>query len=319
MRAMASGGGNWLGFSLSPHMAMEVPSSEPDHAQAQPASASAMSASPTNAATCNLLFSQPAQMAAPPPGYYYVGGAYGDGTSTAGVYYSHHSVMPITSDGSLCIMEGMMPSSSPKLEDFLGGGNGSGHDAVTYYSHHQQQQDQQDQEASRIYQHHQQQLAPYNFQHLTETEAIYQETTAPMDEAMAAAKNLLVTSYGSCYSNAGMQPLSLSMSPRSQSSSCVTAAPQQHQMAAAAAAAAASMAASQGGSNGGGEQCVGKKRGTGKGGQKQPVHRKSIDTFGQRTSQYRGVTRHRWTGRYEAHLWDNSCKKDGQTRKGRQG
>uniref|UniRef100_A0A0E0LGN0 AP2/ERF domain-containing protein n=1 Tax=Oryza punctata TaxID=4537 RepID=A0A0E0LGN0_ORYPU len=28
---------------------------------------------------------------------------------------------------------------------------------------------------------------------------------------------------------------------------------------------------------------------------------------------------HRWTGRYEAHLWDNSCKKEGQTRKGRQG
>ncbi|XP_027167848.1 AP2-like ethylene-responsive transcription factor AIL1 [Coffea eugenioides] len=47
--------------------------------------------------------------------------------------------------------------------------------------------------------------------------------------------------------------------------------------------------------------------------------RKSIDTFGQRTSQYRGVTRHRWTGRYEAHLWDNSCRKEGQTRKGRQG
>ncbi|KAK3428381.1 hypothetical protein EUGRSUZ_F04421 [Eucalyptus grandis] len=48
------------------------------------------------------------------------------------------------------------------------------------------------------------------------------------------------------------------------------------------------------------------------------VPRKSIDTFGQRTSQYRGVTRHRWTGRYEAHLWDNSCRKEGQTRKGRQ-
>ncbi|PNY10663.1 ap2-like ethylene-responsive transcription factor ant-like protein, partial [Trifolium pratense] len=42
-------------------------------------------------------------------------------------------------------------------------------------------------------------------------------------------------------------------------------------------------------------------------------------TFGQRTSQYRGVTRHRWTGRYEAHLWDNSCKKEGQARKGKQG
>ncbi|KAF3780669.1 AP2-like ethylene-responsive transcription factor [Nymphaea thermarum] len=47
--------------------------------------------------------------------------------------------------------------------------------------------------------------------------------------------------------------------------------------------------------------------------------RKSAHTFGQRTSIYRGVTRHRWTGRYEAHLWDNSCRKEGQTRKGRQG
>uniref|UniRef100_A0A2P2NIG7 Uncharacterized protein n=1 Tax=Rhizophora mucronata TaxID=61149 RepID=A0A2P2NIG7_RHIMU len=62
-----------------------------------------------------------------------------------------------------------------------------------------------------------------------------------------------------------------------------------------------------------------KKRGAEKADQKQIVHRKSIDTFGQRTSQYRGVTRHRWTGRYEAHLWDNSCKKEGQSRKGRQG
>lgn len=52
--------------------------------------------------------------------------------------------------------------------------------------------------------------------------------------------------------------------------------------------------------------------------QKKIVHRKSLDTFGQRTSQYRGVTRHRWTGRYEAHLWDSSCKKEGQSRKGRQ-
>ncbi|XP_026456816.1 AP2-like ethylene-responsive transcription factor AIL7 isoform X1 [Papaver somniferum] len=42
------------------------------------------------------------------------------------------------------------------------------------------------------------------------------------------------------------------------------------------------------------------------------------DTFGQRTSIYRGVTRHRWTGRYEAHLWDNSCRREGQSRKGRQ-
>ncbi|KAL3840780.1 hypothetical protein ACJIZ3_025371 [Penstemon smallii] len=52
---------------------------------------------------------------------------------------------------------------------------------------------------------------------------------------------------------------------------------------------------------------------------KEIVPRKSVDTFGQRTSQFRGVTRHRWTGRYEAHLWDNSSRKEGQTRKGRQG
>ncbi|WJX85082.1 AP2-like ethylene-responsive transcription factor ail7 [Trifolium repens] len=37
----------------------------------------------------------------------------------------------------------------------------------------------------------------------------------------------------------------------------------------------------------------------------------SIDTM-------KSVTRHRWTGRYEAHLWDNSCKKEGQARKGKQ-
>ncbi|XP_027356302.1 AP2-like ethylene-responsive transcription factor PLT2 [Abrus precatorius] len=48
------------------------------------------------------------------------------------------------------------------------------------------------------------------------------------------------------------------------------------------------------------------------------VPRRTLDTFGQRTSIYRGVTRHRWTGRYEAHLWDNSCRREGQSRKGRQ-
>ncbi|XP_061361698.1 AP2-like ethylene-responsive transcription factor AIL5 [Gastrolobium bilobum] len=49
-----------------------------------------------------------------------------------------------------------------------------------------------------------------------------------------------------------------------------------------------------------------------------PSSKKTVDTFGQRTSIYRGVTRHRWTGRYEAHLWDNSCRREGQSRKGRQ-
>ena len=64
-----------------------------------------------------------------------------------------------------------------------------------------------------------------------------------------------------------LQSLSLSMSPGSQSS-CVTAPSGTDSVAVDA-----------------------KKRGHAKLGQKQPVHRKSIDTFGQRTSQYRGVTR----------------------------
>ncbi|XP_073147418.1 AP2-like ethylene-responsive transcription factor AIL5 [Henckelia pumila] len=50
----------------------------------------------------------------------------------------------------------------------------------------------------------------------------------------------------------------------------------------------------------------------------QPPAKKAVETFSQRTSIYRGVTRHRWTGRYEAHLWDNSCRRQGQSRKGRQ-
>ncbi|VVB11555.1 unnamed protein product [Arabis nemorensis] len=39
----------------------------------------------------------------------------------------------------------------------------------------------------------------------------------------------------------------------------------------------------------------------------------------QRSSSYRGVTRHRWTGRYEAHLWDKNSWNETQTKKGRQG
>ncbi|KAI9075842.1 hypothetical protein K1719_042209 [Acacia pycnantha] len=40
---------------------------------------------------------------------------------------------------------------------------------------------------------------------------------------------------------------------------------------------------------------------------------------GRRSSVYRGVTRHRWTGRFEAHLWDKSCWNNLQNKKGRQG
>ncbi|KAI4381513.1 hypothetical protein MLD38_007578 [Melastoma candidum] len=39
---------------------------------------------------------------------------------------------------------------------------------------------------------------------------------------------------------------------------------------------------------------------------------------GKRSSIYRGVTRHRWTGRYEAHLWDKSTWNESQNKKGKQ-
>ncbi|KAI7740191.1 hypothetical protein M8C21_031105 [Ambrosia artemisiifolia] len=40
---------------------------------------------------------------------------------------------------------------------------------------------------------------------------------------------------------------------------------------------------------------------------------------GKRSSIYRGVTRHRWTGRYEAHLWDKNTWNQNQNKKGKQG
>ncbi|THU51492.1 hypothetical protein C4D60_Mb06t31600 [Musa balbisiana] len=39
----------------------------------------------------------------------------------------------------------------------------------------------------------------------------------------------------------------------------------------------------------------------------------------QRSSVYRGVTRHRWTGRFEAHLWDKNSRNESQNKKGKQG
>ncbi|KAK9079580.1 hypothetical protein SSX86_001253 [Deinandra increscens subsp. villosa] len=38
-----------------------------------------------------------------------------------------------------------------------------------------------------------------------------------------------------------------------------------------------------------------------------------------RSSKYRGVSRHRWTGRYEAHLWDKGSWNPTQKKKGKQG
>ncbi|KAI3981450.1 hypothetical protein MKX01_007377 [Papaver californicum] len=46
--------------------------------------------------------------------------------------------------------------------------------------------------------------------------------------------------------------------------------------------------------------------------------KKALYKFGQRTSNFRGVTRHRWTGKFEAHLWDNTTISETRKRKGKQ-
>ncbi|KAM5565924.1 AP2-like ethylene-responsive transcription factor ANT [Rosa sericea] len=305
---------NWLGFSLSaPHMKMEVTSSSDphqhyNHQQAQPSSASAQLPS----SFYNLCYEN-------------------------GGFHSPLTVMPLKSDGSLCIMEAltrsqaevMVPNSSPKLEDFLGGASMGAHDYGThqrelamalsldslYYNENaeaEQQyysgipfpgayQTQMEEESSK-----QAHIVGSDSHQMTQNWVTRQYSAAHHAlNQQHMSNNSLDNGGGSGSVNGGvqcgdLQSLTLSMSPGSQSS-CVTA-PRQ-------------ISPTE-------TECLAmetKKRGSGKISQtKQPVHRKSIDTFGQRTSQYRGVTRHRWTGRYEAHLWDNSCKKEGQTRKGRQ-
>lgn len=44
----------------------------------------------------------------------------------------------------------------------------------------------------------------------------------------------------------------------------------------------------------------------------------AVRPAGTRSSSFHGVTRHRWSGKYEAHLWDSSCRMEGRRRKGRQ-
>ncbi|XP_011010240.1 PREDICTED: AP2-like ethylene-responsive transcription factor ANT [Populus euphratica] len=351
---------NWLGFSLSPHMKMEAASESQHHHQYHhqtqtqthapaPAADSVSAAVPTSFYLSTSLFNSS-------------GICFGVGEN--GGFHSPLSVMPLKSDGSLCIMEaltrsqpeGMVSSLSPKLEDFLGGATMESH----HYSSHEREAMalsldsiyyQQSSEPETNGQHSLNLHEPYrqqDQQFSVQThpyysgiacQGLYQaplegetkgtqlaDCNSPIplmgDDELPRLKHWVARHYSSPNAleqqiNSGMvndsgascsasavgcgdlQSLSLSMSPGSQSS-CITA-PRQISPA--------------------GTECVAietKKRGPVKGGQKQPVHRKSIDTFGQRTSQYRGVTRHRWTGRYEAHLWDNSCKKEGQTRKGRQ-
>ncbi|XP_073314366.1 AP2-like ethylene-responsive transcription factor ANT isoform X2 [Primulina huaijiensis] len=235
------------------------------------------------------------------------------------------SVMPLKSDGSLCIMEAlsrsqsgaMVLNSSPKLENFLGGATMANHQ---YGSTASPQRDAMvlsldsafyNQEPYRQQNHFYSGLKCNTMYQTTEERPNILEDVFPclktwMDQNQVHENQVNNSNNDDLVNDrvvmecGNLQSLTLSMSPGSQSS-CVTA----------------SRYISPTETNEG-VTVETRKRGLEKIPQKQTVHRKSIDTFGQRTSQYRGVTRHRWTGRYEAHLWDNSCKKEGQTRKGRQ-
>ncbi|KAI3665631.1 hypothetical protein L6452_44260 [Arctium lappa] len=276
-----------------------------------------------------------------------------EGENGSGLY-SSFPIMPLKSDGSLCLMEaitrsqsqGMVSSTPPKLENFFGGvtmgtpdfdrggvatmglgldssnstmyyNQNPDHETLQHNHRHQQhqiiqpQQHYQDYSSFRtLYQTVQQQQQQQQ-QEVKEAQNIGQDSchnhlhlpSIGEDDDITGMKNWISRNYHSGVGDHGygdLQSLSLSMSFGCSQSQ------QQQQIIPPANV----------------NDCVvldSKKRGCEKvEQQKQIVHRKSLDTFGQRTSQYRGVTRHRWTGRYEAHLWDNSCKKEGQSRKGRQ-
>jgi len=223
------------------------------------------------------------------------------------------------------MIEVMVPSSSPKLEDFLGGATMGSEE---YGSH---ESEAMALSLDSIYYNNQQNADPHqaNRDHSLDllSESFRQQTSHPYYAALgnfhgmfqapleveskeninhvdvsssqmpqnwysasqALEQQVNTTSMGNHNGGVGvgggsssvvgtvgsgeLQSLSLSMSPGSQSS-CVTV-PRQI-------------------SPSGTESVTmeAKKRGAAKLGQKQPIHRKSIDTFGQRTSQYRGVTRY---------------------------
>ena len=89
---------NWLGFSLSPHMTMEVPSGPPNHHHHQTHPPPSASPTVSSAVPTSFFNSSPHLNNY---GIYY--GAEGENAS----FYSPLSSMPLKSDGSLCIMEAL--------------------------------------------------------------------------------------------------------------------------------------------------------------------------------------------------------------------
>lgn len=175
---------------------------------------------------------------------------------------------------SFCVE--MMPNLPPKLEDFLGGAT-QGREATAlsldsiYYNQNAEAESEREHSLNLFKQQHvylqSQRYYSEMFHFPAEETSKESHIAGYCSEIRQAMEQQIDGSFGGTTCQ-DLQPLSLSMSPGSQSS-CVTA-PSQI-------------------SHSGPATLETKKRGPA--GQKQPVHRKSIDTFGQRTSQYRGVTR----------------------------
>ncbi|KAI6695052.1 hypothetical protein NL676_022762 [Syzygium grande] len=286
---------HWLGFSLSPHLNMEASLSS-YHRQRQ------------NQAPIDSAFG----LSTPTLDYGLLNGVEGSFGSCSAL-----SVMPLKSDGSLCLMEALhksqaQASATPQPEDFFSGATMS-HDIEKLYhlGDPQDHEHNHQNHLNHIYwrRQHQAQAQSQHYRHLCSEEFASRELFHHIHSNNALEIKMMNGSMmghcgsGSCpvstMKSSDSHSLSLSMSPQSQPGSIASS----QQIADTIA------------------ECIAletKKRRVDNCNQKKIVHRKSLDTFGQRTSQYRGVTRHRWTGRYEAHLWDSSCKKEGQSRKGRQ-
>ncbi|XP_022946897.1 ethylene-responsive transcription factor WRI1-like [Cucurbita moschata] len=65
-------------------------------------------------------------------------------------------------------------------------------------------------------------------------------------------------------------------------------------------------------------KCIRRRRRSCKGSRQPPKSAADQSTTTKRSSRFRGVSRHRWTGRFEAHLWDKGSWNPTQRKKGKQ-
>ncbi|KAK4787577.1 hypothetical protein SAY86_011410 [Trapa natans] len=266
---ISGGSNNWLGFSLSPNMKMEAAAAAPS------APISPSPAVPTSYVLSPSFLSPHSGMCS------YEGQSLSTDHSSINEGGFQYSVMPIKSDGSLCIMEALSishPQAPPKLEDFLT--IGGTHNAQHQHSYGGDEREAMPLSLDNLYYPQMGDLGGDVGLCLRNWVAVAGGGREDYEQSIDNNNVVSASAVMGCGRGELQQSLSLSMSPGSQSS-CVTTAPITQHISAPKEIVAVD---------------TGKKRGLDRGGQKPTVHRKSIDTFGQRTSQYRGVTRNKEIG-----------------------